>query len=192
MNIAPIKKFTATCLFFLIGISAALAQPAKRENPYAGLPFKDRVVFGGDFGLSFGTITFIRIAPMLGYRISDRLIVGGGPSYQYFSDNRFIPTFTSSIYGMSAFGQFVAFNNIFLQVQPEVLNVEDRFPKQSPTGEIFYDRVTIPVLFVGGGIGQFNSSGSGVFVSVLYDVIQDPNSPYPGNAVIRIGGFFGF
>jgi hypothetical protein len=192
MNIARIKKFTIAGTLILIASSAAFGQPKKRDNPYAGLPFKDRVVFGGDFGLSFGTITFIRVAPMLGYRVSDRFIIGGGPSYQYFSDNRFVPKFTSSIYGMSAFGQFVAFNNIFLQAQPEVLNVEDRFPKQSPSGEIFYDRVTIPVLFVGGGIGQFNSSGSGVFVSVLYDIIQDPNSPYPGNAVIRIGGFFGF
>ncbi len=191
MKIIRVHRFIVVLLLGLFTITATHAQEEKNENPYAGLPFKDRIFIGGDFGLSFGTFTFIRIAPMLGYNINQRLAVGAGPSYQYFSDNRFTPKFSSSIYGGGTFARYFIFESIFLQADLEILNLEERRARLDPFGELYRNRVTIPVLFVGGGYSQ-RVGNSGFFIGAFYDVIGDINSPYPNNIALRMGGFFGF
>lgn len=177
-----------TILAWTIGAGQSLAQ---NDNPYKGLPFKDRIFLGGDLGLSFGSYTYIRIAPMLGYRISDRLAVGAGPSYTYFKDSRYQPAYETSIYGGSVFGQYFIFEPIFLQTEFEMLNL-DTYKFDPIAEEVITGRTTIPVWLVGGGYSERTAGGSGFFLSVLYDLIQDPNSPYPNNLSIRVGAFFGF
>jgi hypothetical protein len=190
MKIFPFLRLTLSLGMLLLLVPDASAQKEESDNPYAGLPFKDRIFIGGDFGLSFGAFTYIRIAPMLGYNVNERLAVGAGPSYQYFSDNRFTPKFTSSIYGGGTFARYFIFESVFLQADLEILNLEERFPRIDPNGEFFRDRVTIPVLFLGGGYSQRVGS-SGFFIGIFYDVIGDPNSPYPDNVALRLGGFIG-
>lgn len=182
-------KFLLASIICLMVHSAVNAQ-YDENNPYASLPFKKRLFYGGDVGLSFGTITYIRIAPLIGYNLNPKLSVGLSPSYEYYSDNRTTPKFTSTMYGGSAFARYFVLPSIFLQASPEVLNLES-VPQQNPiTGdfEITGNRVTIPILLLGGGFSQRSPNGSGFFISVLYDVIQDLNSPYPNNLVFRIGG----
>lgn len=163
----------------------------KSENPYRGVPFKERIFLGGDLGVSFGSdITYIRVAPVLGYTVSPKFSFGAGPSYQYWEDKRFRPTLESTIWGASAFGRYFLLDQLFIQSEFEVLNLEEI---AFTVGSDFDDRkrVTIPVLFVGGGYSQRTASGAGFFVSVLYDVIGDRNSPYPNDIVFRVGGFIG-
>ncbi|NBC24998.1 MAG: hypothetical protein GVX78_05220 [Bacteroidetes bacterium] len=86
--------------FLLVLGNFCAAQDKENENPYKGLPLKERIFVGGGLGLSFGTITNIRIAPVVGYRVSPDLSFGLGPSYQYYSDSRFTPKLESTIYGL--------------------------------------------------------------------------------------------
>ncbi|MEM9051958.1 MAG: hypothetical protein AAGC47_07905 [Bacteroidota bacterium] len=172
-------------------LAGANCDAQKSENPYKGLPFKERIFVGGDLGISFGSdITYIRVAPMLGYNVSPKFSVGAGPSYQYWEDRRFIPTLESTIWGASTFGRYFLLDQLFIQSEFEVLNLEEiAFTVGSDFDN--RDRVTIPVLFVGGGYSQRTPSGAGFFASVMYDVIGDRNSPYPNDIVFRVGGFIG-
>lgn len=160
------------------------------NNPYASMPFKDRLFYGGDLGLAFGTITSIRIAPMIGYNINQKLSVGVSPSYEYYKDKRSVPDFESTMYGGSAFARYFVLPSIFLQASPEVLNLEALPTYNNITNEYDFNtgRVTIPILLLGGGFSQRSPNGSGFFIGGYYDVIQDINSPYSNNFVFRIGG----
>jgi hypothetical protein len=62
-----------------------------------------------EFWLSFGTSTFIELAPMLGYHVSDRLIVGLGPHYIYQSLKAtplYPYSYLTHIFGLKAFARF--------------------------------------------------------------------------------------
>lgn len=173
-------------IVFLTGF-ASYGQSSNKEsnNPYANLPFKERLFVGGNFGLSVGTVTSILIAPTLGYNISPKFTTGLGPIYQYYKDNRF-PGSGNSIYGGSVFGRYYPLDMIFIQTEFQVLNLEElRYPIDQ-----IRQRVTVPVLFVGGGYTQRTSNGSGLYFGLLYDLIGDINSPYPNNINLIIGGTF--
>jgi len=176
-------------IIIVLAANCMYGQDKESNNPYAGLPFKERLFFGGDVGLSFGTITYIKISPILGFHVSDRFSVGAGPSYQYYKDNRYIGL-ESSIYGGSVFGRFFLLENVFLQSEFEVLNLEELYHTSS--ADFAPERVTIPVWFVGGGVSQRTPNGSGFFIGVFYDLIGDINSPYPSDIAIRAGGMISF
>ncbi len=159
-----------------------------KKNPLAGLPFKERLFLGGDFGLSFGTTTYIRIAPLVGYRVNPDFSVGVSPSYQYWKVNTPTGSFDQSVYGGSTFARYFLFESIFIQSEFEVLNLEAR----TRDNESLLDRrVNVPMFFVGAGYSQRTANGSGFFIGAFYDLIQDPNSPYRDDLTFRMGGFIG-
>ncbi len=185
------KKFRFILLALGFTILSMTSQGQKSGNPYKGVAFKDRITIGGDLGLSFGNqLTYIRVAPVLGYIVNPKLTIGAGPSFQYWEDRRFIPALETTIYGGSTFGRYFVIEQIFLQAEFEVLNLDEI---NYAIGSDFTnrERVTIPVFFVGGGYSQRTAGGSGFFVSVMYDLIGDLNSPYPNDLVFRVGGFIG-
>jgi len=72
--------FLATALV----ISQALfSQDVVNETP----PLSERIFLGGSFGLQFGTVTNIQVAPVLGVWLLPRLNVAAGPSFQYYKDS---------------------------------------------------------------------------------------------------------
>lgn len=174
-------------IVFLTGF-ASYGQSSNKENknPYANLPFKDRLSFGGNFGLAFGSVvTSIVIAPTIGYNVSPKFTAGLGPIYQYYKDNTY-PNSGNSIYGGGVYGRYYPLDMIFLQTEFQVLNLDElRYPVDQ-----IRQRVTIPVLFVGGGYTQRTANGSGIYIGILYDLIGDINSPYPNNINFLIGGTF--
>jgi len=189
VNLTSMKRllFSFVLMAFILCGSNLTAQDD--TNPFKGKPLKERIFFGGDLGLSFGNqITYIRVAPMVGYNVSPRFSFGLGPSYQYWEDKRFVPKLESTIWGASSFMRYFVLDQIFLQTEFEVLNLEEI--DFNPGDDIRQDRVTIPVWFVGGGYGSRIGNG-GFFVSVMYDLIGDINSPYPNDLVIRVGGYIG-
>jgi|GEM_PF-386201 hypothetical protein len=150
----------------------------KQEKPKP--PFRDRLVFGGNLGGYFGNQTFVQINPMVGYKTTDWWINGVGVNYMYVSSRNY----SQSVYGASVWSRAYAFKSIFAQTEFEMLKLTAR----NPLNETF--RANVPVWFVGGGY-QSTGQGFGLSIMMLYDVIQDPNSPY-NTPVFRIGGLFGF
>ncbi len=151
-------------------------------------PFKERLFFGGNLGLNFGSLTYINISPTIGYRITDELGVGLGPAYSYFSDNRDKNyKYTTNTYGGRLFGQYQLLENLLLYSEYEMINVE--VPNLLFTKLI---RENISSLFVGGGYTQpFGNGNSGVTLMLLYNVMESDYRIYE-NPIIRTGINIGF
>ena len=183
----------AAFVWMLTACAAHGQQKTEKDNPYKGLPFKDRIFFGGDFGLSFGDITYIRVAPLLGYHVNRSLAVGGGPNYQYLRIRHNTPngqrTAETHIYGMNTFARQFVFDPIFIQTDFEVLNLRSSVREPGNFFDERRSRITVPVWLVGVGYGQRSGRG-GLMIGLFYDLIGDRNSPYGRSMIIRAGFFF--
>lgn len=169
----------ATAIFFVIFFGLSMLATAQDEGPKRRL--SPKVFFGGTFGLQAGTVTYIDISPMAGYFIKPRLTAGVGATYKYYSDSRYSPKFTTSIYGGSVFTQFYAFENIFLHAEVEPLSMEVYNPVDYTS-----QREWITGILVGAGYMQRMGERSGVYIMGLWNLNQTSKSPYV-NPIIRVG-----
>jgi hypothetical protein len=152
---------------------------SKRENTQPSVPFRDRLVFGGNLGGFFGNPTYLMANPMIGYRTRDWWVNGVGVNLTYISSGGYSET----MYGGSIWSRAYIKRAFIAHTELEVLRREasDQFGNEAS--------VNVPVWLVGAG---YNSGGRiGFSAMILYDLIQDPNSPY-SNPVFRVGGLFGF
>jgi len=181
------------------GVSAQVEEPVvveKRQEREKG-KLSDRIVFGGDVGLSFGTITYIKLEPIVGYRITNRLTAGLGPIYIYEKYRNY--NLRTSTYGAKILSSFTVLRgedisatglgNVVLHAENEVINIEP-FLVNGYTGEIFLgERLWIDNLLIGGGITQQLGGRFGVSLFVLWDVTQNLYSPY-SNPIFKLGFMF--
>ncbi|MEX0884775.1 MAG: hypothetical protein WDZ72_15010 [Cyclobacteriaceae bacterium] len=173
--------------FFLVFAFDAKAQREiyPEENP----PLKDRMYFGGNLSLQFGTITFIDVSPLAGAMITDKYSVGLGATYQYFN-NRFYRNAASHIYGGRLFNRYNIFPRIFLHAEYEALNVEVANPIPN-TNDVIFTRDWVPGLFAGAGYFTPFGSRGGMNFMLLYNFTYDNRrSPYNEPYVLRVGFVF--
>ena len=199
-----ISRRTISIIAFLVcsfSLFAQVEEPVQiegKKKPVEEKPkFSDRLVFGGDIGLSVGTYTYINVSPAVGYRITDRLIVGLGPIYIYENYKNY--NLESSMYGVKVITSFTVLRgtdinpnfqigNLVLHLENEVLNVKPL--GMDLYGQIVYgNRQWIDNFLVGGGLSQSISSRFNVSVLILWDVTNNAYSPY-SNPIFSIG--FGF
>jgi hypothetical protein len=169
-------------LFVLITLSTS-AQEKPKPKPQSD--FWERIYFGGNFGLNFGTnFTVVEVSPIIGYKITEELSAGIGITYIYYKEK--IPaynfTYETSIYGGNIFARYFFVENLFAHVEPGALNLDVPAPFYPYT----LSREWVANFFVGGGYRAEIGSNSSLLFMLLYDVIDDPNSPYQ-NPVIRVG-----
>jgi hypothetical protein len=160
------------------------------DNSLSYLSFAERSYFGGNFGLSFGTNTYVELNPLWGYMVNRNLSVGLGGTYIYSSreliditGQRF--TVNSNLYGARTFLRYRIFNDIYFHGEYESINNELIAPDGTTT------RDWVNGAFVGGGIFQpvFGRGGASVFI--LYNLLHDDfRSPYASPWVIRVGFTF--
>jgi len=102
--------FAILFAFFLSGTNNALAQvydyveeekpkvekepaqkekkkPEKKNNSERSL--RERIYFGGNIAAWFGNVTFLEVAPLVGYNFTEAFSVGTGITYRYFRDDRY-------------------------------------------------------------------------------------------------------
>lgn len=157
-----------------------LGSPGIIQNREKSAFDMSRVVYGGNLGAFFGTITYVEVSPVIGYKVTDRFIPGIGVTYRYYRQ-RITPSmvYQTHLYGGSLFARFFVLDNVFLQGELEALNYAyyDAF-----LGET--DRQWFGSYLVGGGY-----MSGGMSVSFLYALNSNtPASPYFGNPlIIRVG-----
>lgn len=183
---SPLKFARAILLLFFFMPVCGFSQKTTDEDyatsssgqnkPKAKEPFHERLVYGGNIGGYLGTITFLQLNPMVGYRVNDWFVPGIGANYMYAKSQGI----SQSIYGASAWMRVYAFDNFFAHTEYEYLSLK----ASDSYGNSF--RANVPVLLVGAG---YQDNGLGLMV--LFDLIGDPYSPY-STPVIRIGGLIGF
>ena len=154
------------------------APKTKTENPNKGGFDWKRVTVGGGFGLTFGDLTIVEVAPTFGYFLTDNFIIGLRGNYTYYNDK--IYNFSTTLYGGSLFTQYIFTDLPFIaHAELEVLNVED-FSDGS--------RVNIINPYVGGGIKQKIGGNSYFYIIALWNLNETPESySLQPNPIIRGG-----
>ncbi|CAN5431482.1 hypothetical protein BH11BAC2_BH11BAC2_25400 [soil metagenome] len=189
------KRLLLLSAFYCLCAASCLAQEnAPSLNPDFGVPpppretsLKDRLFFGGDLGLQFGDVTYINVAPIIGYKFTEKLAAGLGPSYSYLKDNRYKGyEYKTDTYGGRVFGQYKVIEQAMAYAEYEVLNAEvfDDFTYK-------LKRQNINSLLVGGGYLSPIGNNSTFNLLVLFNVIEDPYTYYT-NPIIRAGVNIGF
>ena len=143
--------------------------------------------YGGTLGFNFGDYTRFSIAPLVGYRLSRKWSVGGKGIYEYIKDKRYAEDMTLHNYGGSLFTRFRPHPRFYLHGEYAYMSYE--YLMSNLTSE----REWVPFLLLGGGYVQPISKRASFFIEVLFDVLQDDNSPYgEWEPWISIGAAAGF
>ena len=133
---------------------------------------KSKIYYGGYLNLSFGSYTVIGVQPLVGYKISPAFSVGGQLTYEYFSDNRYADNYSTSNYGASLFSRYRVVPQLYAHAEFSAMKYDLYY--YSGGG----DRKWVPFLFLGGGYSQQITRNTWLNAQVLFDVLQNKNSPY--------------
>jgi hypothetical protein len=149
--------------------------------------FTDRLYFGGNFGLQFGTFTHVEASPIVGYMINEKLSAGIGGIYQYFrvrGGNR-VPDYETNIYGGKLFGRYNFSQQLFGYSEYENINLDVIY---NTSNGFELGRAWVPAFFIGGGYFQPIGNRAGATVMALYNLLYDVSrSPYNSPFVLRVG-----
>jgi hypothetical protein len=176
----------------------------------SGYSFKDRLFFGGGFGLVVGQYTDINISPHVGYYITPRLSAGIGVKYGYYNNKyhwitgydargyAIFERFETHIWGGSLFKNFVLVNNvndwipflpvmrIFAHAEYEALSYPKGFFKYKEPGKDLYHSY-----LVGGGFRLPMGRRSSFNITILWNVYSpstgdtELSSIYGDGAIVR-------
>lgn len=191
-------------LLFLFCVQVSFGQYTSEEsnektNPLGKLPFKDRLYTGGNIAFNVQSISgipiyFFETSPFVGYRITPKFSVGVGAKYIYIGSKQ--ANFKYSVFGGNIFSRYKFTENLFAHTEFEVLRAYNLDPNSSSQGE----RATVPMFFVGAGYNYSIGGTATLQIMLLYDFINNINSPYQGSfmfgslgppLIYRIGVSFG-
>lgn len=149
-------------------------------KPQVKAPMSSRIFVGGSLGLQFGNITLIDVSPLIGYWFTEKLAGGIGFTYQYYKDNRYIPEYSTDIYGTRMFGRYFILDNIYGHAEYEWLNYEAYSILEE------YSRINLHNILLGGGYRQWLSDNAFLGIEILWNVNESIYSLYQ-NPIIRVG-----
>jgi hypothetical protein len=170
-----IKKATLFLMLFLSITFEGISQTMNED--VSDLSFSERIYFGGNFGIQFGTVTLINVSPAVGYRITNRFSAGPGITYMYYRENFAGFVYQTSIYGGRLFARYDILENVFLHSEYEILNL-DRFDLK--------ERINVTNILVGGGYRQHLGGRTYLHLLSLWNINDSVDSPYQ-NPIIRMG-----
>lgn len=139
-------------------------QKSKEKNP--------KVYYGGYANLSFGQFTRIGFEPLIAYKIFPKFSVGAKLSYEYLKDKRYETDYETSNFGVSVFARRRFFKKLYAHIEYSEMN----YKLYNDLGNS--DRYWVSFLYLGGGISIPISKNVSVNGEVLWDLIQDNDSPY--------------
>ncbi len=164
---------------------------------------KSKILVGG--GLGGGSLQggfIFNVTPSIGYAFTDRF--HAGINLGYFYSQQEIPytggsyeKFKNRVLSSSLYARVFPLDVIFLQVMPELNFVTTKYEYYYALNNDLQKETrhtTIPAFLVGGGYAQRLGGNSYMMISVMYDIVQNPNSPYYRQPVFGGGlalGLFG-
>jgi hypothetical protein len=153
-----------------------IAKPRKEHTP-----LKDKLILGGNMSLGFNP-TNINLSPVVGYQVTDNLVLGLGPTYMYTRREVGAGTqYNYSVYGGRLYGRQKAFKNLYAQAEYEVLSVPDYTNTSDPS---FRKWISAPL--VGTTYVQPIGNRSSIVITLLFNLTIQPITPYT-NPIFRIG-----
>ncbi len=183
-------KYLLILLLVLSFTTASFCQERDEETPRNGFK-KENLFFGGNLGLTFGSYTFINVSPQVGYHVSKNFDLGLGPNFQYVSQKLYDyngvedSKQTLVVYGANLFTRFYPFKQGFIQVQPEYNWISGKYKYYNAPSFNYSYKTGAPSLLLGIGANL-----NGLLISLMYDVVQDKNSPYSDRPFVNFGYVF--
>ncbi len=156
-------------------------------------PVRERIFFGGNFGLQIGTYTYIEASPMVGLWLLPRIAVAAGPSYKYIKD----PFGDTDVWGGKSFLRMVVVNDISKLIPIGLqtsLYFHSEYEGLSYQSDFFInghdsERLYIESLLAGVGISQKIGRRGAINFSVLW-VLNESEYQIYDNPEFRIGFTF--
>ncbi len=174
-------------MVLLSSVARAQQPDSTGEQKPAAEPEPSRIFYGGTIGFTFGDYFRISVQPMVGYTFTPQISGGLKAAYEYIKDTRYSETLTSHNFGGSVFGRYRFIPQAYAHIEFAAMSY------QYKTSAYESDRQWVPFILVGGGYIQRISPSTGLFVEVLFDVLQDSKSPYEDWApLISVGVMVGF
>lgn len=156
---------------------------------------------GGIFGLQFGNFTSVELSPTFAYNVIERLQIGAGFKFLYlgqrgnFFDPRTgqtYPGFRTTMYGPSIFTRVMIWDRLFAHAEYEMINKEPFYTNDRSK------RINVHHLLLGGGYAFQVGQAGDMYITILFDAINNNESIYRGNfgigrvpVVIKLGFGFG-
>src|SRR6218665_895720 len=187
-------------IFLLMTLPLFVMSASAQDEDGGEKGFKKENLFsGGSVTVSFfNGQTILGANPMLGYRLADWVDAGVVFNYVYSSTRDYLEyddKLRQTNFGPGVFTRLYPVNFLFVQAQYEHnFNTLKYTPRSGSTGYGSYkDNVDVSSLLLGGGFASGRQPGSNTFfyISVLFDVLKNENSPYvkvaydPSNPAIR-------
>ena len=192
-------------LFVLFTVLVSYAQTANPDTTKPSQPTSPPEVqqsqpskwyYGGTVGFNFwGDYFYLSVNPLVGYQVSPKFSVGGKVQYAYINDQRYAGLeLTSHNYGAGIFTRYRPIYQIYLHAEFDYASYEDYTIYDPLVGDPYAEseRNWVPFLLLGGGFVQHVGPNASVYVEVLFDVLQNENSPYGWDPIISVGGGVGF
>lgn len=159
------------------------AQQKKKDKPPAWK--LNRWYTGGNVSLGLGTITYVQLAPLVGYKLTEKYSLGAGVNLSLYYNNIYGQSL--AVYGGRIFNRYILSDNIFLHAEYLQLN----YPTYDITGQL--TRKFYPRLFAGAGYTTSVGGGVSFYALFLYDVLwRKTNSAFATPLSIRAGIGIGF
>ena len=188
--------------FYVLVLCTLLSFPAWAQQNYS---FRDRLFFGGNFGLTAGTFTDIEISPQVGYYITPRWAAGIGFTYEYYNNKYqlfydpfagqfFEERYETHIFGGRLFTNYVIVNNvndwiplglnfrIFAHAEYEAMSYEKSFFYYKEPGRELQNS-----FLVGGGLRFPSGKRSSMNLYILWNLNSQLNNFYGSGPIIRMG-----
>jgi hypothetical protein len=189
----PLKilRFTPFLFLLLLSFETTMGQRAREEPP----PLRERIFFGGSFGLQLGTYTSIEINPVIGIWLLPRLSVAAGPGYEYLK----YQNLSTSIFSVRGYLQIAVLkdidkfiplgvhSSIVFHAEDELLNLDSEYWQTSVSKQ--ENRFFVNSLLLGGGLSQQIGRKGSFNILVLW-VVTDSGYDIYNNPEIRIGFTF--
>jgi len=144
-----------------------------QTNPLNNKSFSERLYGGGNisFNIYNGWI-LLDASPFVGYRVTPKYSAGVGVKYIY----RGYPEMdiNQSYYGGNLFSRYQLTHNFLAHAEYELLRVYDIKPVSTTYGE----RTLASMFYLGGAYSTSLGGSATVQIMLLYDLINDYNSPY--------------
>lgn len=160
---------------------AATAAPAPEPAPAPRAKGPSRIYCGGGIGVAFwNDYTRISVEPMVGLKMTPKLSVGAKVGYEYLNDRRL--DYEAHNYGFGAFSRYRLIPALYAHAELDYWGYD-----------YSAGREWVPFLLLGGGYSQPMGRNAWLTAEILFDVLNDENSPYDsGEPRITFGVGVGF
>lgn len=187
------KKACLLLLLFCASLQPVFAQvdsvyygnstSPKKEKEKPNYNLKEKLSFGGNFMVWFGTTSYVYLSPVVNCELNKRLNVGLGLIYNYYGYNSGPAKYSYTIYGLHSYVLAFATSNIFGKVEFNHLLQPNRY--------YYNDKVWVSYVYLGGGFRQPLGDNASFYTSILYNINENSQSILY-NPLIQMGILAGF